>query len=176
MNKTGKSKVLLAIVVILAILLVLDLSPELISSTNKKKWSTKSKVLLAIVVILAILLVLNLSPELISSTRGSELPTLIMGFKINLSKDGDGNSVLPTANQVMFPYSVLIHIDDTSCDALFKPLANLTVQEITVGMKNPDGTWKLWSSAMPVNELESIEPYVIYYITVEKDAVLDLSR
>ena len=143
---------------------------------TKKKWSTKSKVLLAIVVILAIMLALNLSPELISSTVGSELPTLIMGFKIDLLKNGDGNSVLPTANQVMFPYCVLVHIDDTSCDALFKPLANTTLQEIVVAEKKSDGSWETWSSASPLNDLEKIVPYTVYYITVEKDTVLDLSR
>ena len=143
---------------------------------NKKKWSTKSKVLLGIVIILAILLVLNLSPELITATIGSELPTLIMGFKIELLKDGDGNSVLPTANQVMFPYTVLIHIEDTSCDALFKPIANETVQTITISQETAGGGWITWSSASPINELEEIAPYTVYYITVEKDTILDLSR
>jgi len=147
---------------------------------KKGKWSLKAKILLGVVIIFAILLALNFSPEVFSSTVGSEIPTLIMGFKIELraeSDGGDGNTVVPGSNMVMFPYSVLIHVNDTTCDTVFGSLINDVNTYVEVIYIDPSDNYYAWvsSGVNPYTDLDNIEPYKTYYVTVTEDCVLDLS-
>ena len=137
-------------------------------------WTLKSKILLVVVIILAVLLALNIVPHEQVSTIGSELPTLIAGYHINLYDNGDGNPTIPGANMVTFPLSVLIHVNDTSLDAVFGALSDETNQHINLFHKNANGAWESWIDGEPWNPITEVEPYETYYVYVEKDCTLSL--
>lgn len=147
---------------------------------NRKKflanWSFKAKALLVVSIILAVLLALNISPEPVTGNIGAELPTLVAGYKVDLYATGDDNIYFPDGTVIMFPYSVLLHVDDTSCEAIFAEIAE--DQEVTVFERlESDGSYNSWISTRDgvFNSLTEIKPYEKYYVFVEEDCTLDLS-
>lgn len=138
-------------------------------------WTLKSKILLIFVVLLAVLLCMNLVPgENLVSTIGSEVPTLILGYRIDLDESGDGNILYPDSNMVMVPYSVLTHTDGTM-EGIFGALADETNQRILVKYIDPNYGEHRFDTDKVNNELDTVDPYKIYYVYVEKDCTLDLS-
>jgi len=145
-------------------------------------WSYKAKILLGVVIILVAFLALNYSPAVVDqniegaafvATIGSELPTLIAGYKVELYANGDNNAYFPDRTVIMFPYSVLLHVNDTSCETIFGE-----VTEITSVFEQSTLTTDEWASWIPgrlFNSLTEITPYEKYYISASADCTLDLS-
>jgi len=150
------------------------------TNPNKKNsfihhWTLKSKILLAVVIILAFILALNYSPEQTTRTVGSELPTLITGFKIDLYPASSDKTKSDGYNHVMFPYSVLAHVDDNSCDSIFNEISQET--DVFVVKVFEDGNNAYWSSKNEIAPaFDTIDPYVTYKISVHKEVTLDLSK
>ena len=153
-----------------------------------KKWTRKNKILSVIVVILLGIVVFqvvvptNIGQEV--HTIINEIPTLLVGLRQQLYAEGDGSRGDDSiCNRVVFPYSVMLHVEDNSVEKVFESIVdNITesggsLNGLMVFDEDSEGSLLSWSPAREpqYNDLETIDPYHTYWVYVPIDCMLEIT-